>query len=93
MAEEVKTAEQAERYVHVLILGVGGTTREVSVVTDSPRPPKPFVEFIDGFRSGKRDLIWSPNPKNPVFAIRLNSIDFYEYRAGPAKPAEDKPAA
>lgn len=92
MAEEVKKTEAAEapkaaeKYVHVLVLGIGNATRNVQLVTDSPKAPKVFVEFIDGFRSGRKDLIWTPTPANPVFAIRMNSVDFYEYRSGKAEP-------
>lgn len=93
MAENEKQAEAAkeeapkaaEKFVHVLVLGIGAATRTVQLVTDSPKAPKVFVEFIDGFRSGKKDLIWTPTPQNPVFAIRMNSVDFYEYRAGKAE--------
>lgn len=92
MAEEKQA--KAEKYVHVLVLGVGNATRNVQLVTESPQPPKPFVEFIDGFRSGRKDLIWTPTPANPVFAIRMNSVDFYEYRSGKAEAQpEAKPQA
>ena len=94
MAEERK--EPQVRYAHVLTLGVGSAVRNVRLDTDSEKPPRPFVEFIDGFRSGKRDLIWTPTPANPVFAIRMNSVDFYEYRMGPieeAPAAEEAPAS
>ena len=93
MTEEKK--EETARFAHVLVLGVGGGVRNVRLDSDSEKPPRPFVEFIDGFRSGKRDLIWTPTPANPIFAIRMNSVDFYEYRvakieqAGGEKPAED----
>ncbi|MCG5030932.1 hypothetical protein MAF45_05665 [Mesosutterella sp. OilRF-GAM-744-9] len=83
--EVAKVPAGKPRFVHLLVLGVGGTTRNVQLVTDSAQIPKPFAEFINGFRSGKLDLIWTPTPSNPVFAIRMNSIDFYEYRSGQAQ--------
>lgn len=66
----------------------------MQLITDSPKAPKVFEEFITGFRSGRTDLIWTPTPKDPVFAIRMSAIDFYEYRvqkAVAAQPAVQAP--
>ncbi len=85
--EKKKAPAPAERFVHVLILGIGSTTRNVQLVTDTAAVPKVFGEFISGFRSGRKDLVWTPTPANPVFAVRMNAVDWYEYRSGRAEAA------
>ena len=95
--EAPKTAAKAapaQKFVHILTLGHGAATRNVQLITDSPKAPKVFEEFITGFCSGRTDLIWTPTPKDPVFAIRMSAIDFYEYRvqrAVAAQPAVQAP--
>ena len=91
--EAPKTAAKAapaQKFVHILTLGHGAATRNVQLITDSPKAPKVFEEFITGFCSGRTDLIWTPTPKDPVFAIRMSAIDFYEYRV--QKPVAAQPA-
>ena len=84
--EAPKTAAKAapaQKFVHILTLGHGAATRNVQLITDSPKAPKVFEEFITGFCS-----------KDPVFAIRMSAIDFYEYRvqkAVAAQPAVQAP--
>ena len=75
--EAPKTAAKAapaQKFVHILTLGHGAATRNVQLITDSPKAPKVFEEFITGFRSGRTDLIWTPTPKDPVFAIPMSIV-------------------
>lgn len=91
--EAPKTAAKAapaQKFVHILTLGHGAATRNVQLITDSPKAPKVFEEFITGFCSGRTDLIWTPTPKDPVFAIRMSAIDFYEYRVQKAVAAQPR---
>ena len=58
--EAPKTAAKAapaQKFVHILTLGHGAATRNVQLITDSPKAPKVFEEFITGFRSGRTDLM------------------------------------
>lgn len=77
---------------------MAGNKADEKAKTEAPKTaakaPKVFEEFITGFRSGRTDLIWTPTPKDPVFAIRMSAIDFYEYRvqkAVAAQPAVQAP--
>ena len=57
--EAPKTAAKAapaQKFVHILTLGHGAATRNVQLITDSPKAPKVFEEFITGFRSYRPDL-------------------------------------
>ena len=47
---------------------------------------KPFVEFVDAFRKGQRSLVWTPTPQNPVFAVRMDSVDWYSYQVSEKAP-------
>ena len=84
--EEATKPEVKKQYVHVLTLGIGSTTRVVTVENDQQAAPKPFVEFVDAFRKGQRSLVWTPTPQNPVFAVRMDSVDWYSYQVSEKAP-------